>query len=117
VDIAREAGVAFEFGTAVERIEVDGQRASGVVLADGRRLAADVVVANADLPYVYQDLLPDRDRARQMASKRFSCSVISFFWGVDKPYPELPPHTLFLADDYRANFDSIERCGLPDNPS
>jgi phytoene desaturase len=33
--------------------------------------------------------------------------VISFFWGVDKTYPALGPHTLFLADDYRANFESI----------
>ena len=117
VEIAREAGVTFEFDAEVERIEVDGGRARGVALKDGRRLSADVVIANADLPYVYQALLPDPKRAEQMANKRFSCSVISFFWGVDKTYPELPPHTLFLADDYRENFDSIERFGLPDNPS
>ena len=28
---------------------------------------------------------------------------------MDKPYPQLPPHTLFLAQDYRENFDSIIR--------
>ena len=48
-----------------------------------------------------------------MSRKRFSCSTISFFWGVDKTYPDLGPHTLFLADDYRANFDSIERTICP----
>jgi phytoene desaturase len=43
--------------------------------------------------------------------------VISFFWGVDKPYEKLPPHTLFLADDYRDNFKSIIRdLDLPANP-
>lgn len=53
-----------------------------------------------------------------MSHKRFSCSVISFFWGVDKPYASLKPHTLFLADDYRGNFDSITRNrALPENPS
>ena len=52
-----------------------------------------------------------------MTRKRFSCSVISFFWGVDKTYETLPPHTLFLADDYRENFDSIIRdLSLPANP-
>ena len=48
---------------------------------------------------------------------QYSCSVISFFWGVDKPYPSLGPHTLFLADDYRENFASIiQDLDLPANP-
>jgi phytoene desaturase len=115
--LALEAGVEFEFGTAVEQIEVNGTRARGVILADGRHLGADAVLANADLPYVYKDLLPVDGEAKRLERKRFSCSVISFFWGVDKPYEQLPPHTLFLADDYRANFDSIIRdLSLPDNP-
>lgn len=116
--IAEQAGVEFEFGAAVERIDVRGDRARGVMLDDGRQLEADVVVANADLPYVYQNLLPDDHAAERMARKRFSCSVISFFWGVDKPYSQLGPHTLFLADDYRDNFESIiDKLDLPDNPS
>jgi phytoene desaturase len=118
MDIAQRSGVEFVLGTAVDRIEIEGRRASGVLLEDGRRLKADVIVANADLPYVYQDLLPDAADAERLAHKRFSCSVVSFFWGVDKTYPALQPHTLFLADDYRENFDAIEgRQTLPDNPS
>ena len=118
MDLARQAGVTFEFDTAVERIDVNGSVAKGVILAGNRRLAADVVLANADLPYVYKELLPDEDLAEKMRHKRFSCSTISFFWGVDKPYEALGPHTLFLADDYRANFDSITRdLDLPRNPS
>lgn len=116
--IAKDAGVKFVFRTAVERIEVDGDRARAVILADGRRLEADAVLANADLPYVYKDLLPQDSNADRLEGKRFSCSVISFFWGVDKPYEELGPHTLFLADDYRQNFESIDRdLTLPQNPS
>jgi phytoene desaturase len=76
------------------------------------------VLANADLPYVYQDLLPPDEQAERMARKRYSCSVISFFWGLDRPYEALGPHTLFLADDYRANFDEIIRdLTVPANPS
>jgi phytoene desaturase len=116
--IARQAGVTFEFNAAVERIDVNGAGARGVVLADGRRLEADAIVANADLPYVYQHLLPDDGQAKQLARKRYSCSVISFFWGVDKPIPALGPHTLFLADDYQENFESIiQDLTLPQNPS
>jgi phytoene desaturase len=120
LEIARAAGVTFEFGTAVEHIEVNAAnaKAKGVFLEDGRRLTADAIVANADLPYVYNNLLPQDASSRRLARKHFSCSVISFFWGLDKPYPSLPPHTLFLADDYRENFDSIiDELTLPQNPS
>ena len=116
--LARQAGVEFAFDTTVQQIELNGQDAKGVILEDGQSLAADAILANADLPYVYQNLLPPDREAAQLARKRYSCSVISFFWGVDQPYQALGPHTLFLADDYRANFDAIIRdLTVPANPS
>jgi phytoene desaturase len=115
--LAREAGVDFLFDSSVARIDVDKACARGVTLEDGQQFESDAVLANADLPYVYRDLLPDKDLAESLTRKRFSCSVISFFWGVDKVYEGLGPHTLFLADDYRENFKSIiDGLGLPDNP-
>jgi phytoene desaturase len=118
MDVARQAGVHFVFRAPVARIEVVGQRARGVVLADGQRLDADVLVANADLPYVYDHLLPHDAMAKRLEHKQYSCSTVSFFWGVDTAYPTLPPHTLFLADDYQDNFARISQLrDLPDNPS
>jgi phytoene desaturase len=118
MEIAREAGVEFVFNTEVERIEVNQNLSHGVILDDGHQIKADVIIANADLPYVYKNLLPQDRTSKRIAKKRFSCSVISFFWGVDKQYKELGPHTLFLADDYRENFESIiDHLTLPDNPS
>ena len=117
--LAREAGVEFIFNATVKQIDVNAVHARGVILAEvGQQLKADAVLANADLPYVYQGLLPDNDLADSMNRKRFSCSVISFFWGLDKTYDSLGPHTLFLAHDYRENFERIIRdLGLPENPS
>ena len=57
--IAEKLGVEFLYNAPVEKILVDGNRATGVALADGRTLSADIVVANADLGYVYRHLLPD----------------------------------------------------------
>jgi phytoene desaturase len=117
-NLARATGVEFIFNSAVERINTNSTHAQGVLLADGTRLEADVVLANADLPYVYQNLLPQDGMVRAFSHKRFSCSAISFFWGVDKTYEAIGPHTLFLADDYRENFERIDRdLGLPANPS
>jgi phytoene desaturase len=117
MSLAREAGVEFAFDTTVERIDVNGRRAYGISV-EGQRLEADAVLANADLPYVFQSLLPRDGQVKKLARKRYSCSVISFFWGVDKPYKALGAHTLFLADDYRENFQSIiGDLSLPANPS
>jgi phytoene desaturase len=118
MQIARQAGVTFAFKTAVKQIELNGKRARGVILEDGQRLEADAVLANADLPYVYHDLLPGDEQAHSLERKRYSCSVISFFWGVDQQYKALGPHTLFLADDYRANFDQLSHdLTIPRNAS
>ncbi len=118
VGLAEEAGVRLVQDEPVVRIDVAGSRASGVVLSGDRRLTGDAVLVNADLPYAYRQLLPDRGAARTVARRRSSGSAISFFWGLDTTVPQLPPHTLFLADDYRGNFDRIEHnLPLPAAPS
>lgn len=116
--MAVRAGVEFEFQTPVERIDVERGVARGLALVDGRRLAADVIVANADLPYVYHALLPPSAESASILQKRYSCSVISFFWGIDRRLDGLGPHTLFLSDAYRRTFDEIDiQRTLPEQPS
>lgn len=111
-------GARFLYNAPVRQIEVAGNRASGVVLEDGRRLTTDLLIANADLPYVYDRLLPDRGPAQRLNHKKFTCSSIMFYWGVDKVYPEIGHHNVFLAGDYKASFDRIFRDNtLPDEPS
>jgi phytoene desaturase len=109
VHLAQEAGVEFFYNAPVEEITISGKQATGVRLKNGEVHKAEAVLANADLPYVYQKLLPSNGRAEKLNRSRYSCSVISFFWGVDKTYAQLPPHALFLADDYRQNFEAINQ--------
>ena len=118
VSIAETLGVQFRFNSPVEAIEVNENHASGVRLMDGSILAADVVVANADLPYVYQNLLPNSDMGRRLEDGRYTCSAITFYWGVNKVYPQLQTHNVFLSTEYRASFERIFRnYTLPDDPS
>jgi phytoene desaturase (3,4-didehydrolycopene-forming) len=116
--IAEAHGARFMYNTPVKRIEVDGDRATGVELQDGTRLEADVIVANADLPYVYSQLLPDESEAQHLEHLHYTCSTIMFYWGIDTVYPQLGTHNVFLADDYRTSFDRIfKEHLLPDEPS
>jgi phytoene desaturase len=79
VRVAEAHGVRFLYNAPVKQIEVDGNRATGVVLQDGSRLRADVVVANADLPYVYSHLLPDEAEAHRLEHLQYTCSAIMFY--------------------------------------
>ncbi len=116
--IAASLGVRFEYNAPVRQIEVDGRRATGVILRDGSRRTADVVVANADLPYVYRTLLPDRAEADRLEKLQYTCSAIMFYWATNKVYPQLDTHNVFLSSDYRGSFDRIfHDHTLPDQPS
>jgi phytoene desaturase len=106
--LAEESGVEFEFNAPVTRILTRDSRAYGVELDGGRMMQAEVIVANADLPYVYRELLPPNGSSWRFDRARFSCSTVNFLWATDQPYPQIAPHTLFLSDRYRDNFDTIE---------
>ena len=116
--LALNAGVEFMFNEPVEQIIVKDGNASGVIVRNRGQINGDAILANADLPYVYQHLLPPDGQQKKLERMQYSCSVISFFWGMDRSYENLKPHTLFLVDEYRQNFDSITRdLELPSSPS
>ncbi len=106
-EIAEANGVKFRYNAPVREIEIADNQAQGVILENGERIRADLVVANADLPYVYRALLPDPGPVKRLERMKYTCSAIMFYWGLDKVYPELDHHNVFLAGDYKASFDRI----------
>jgi phytoene desaturase len=118
VRIAEAQGVRFHYHTPVAQIEVHGHRARGVRLKDGSRLAADVIVANADLPYVYSELLAHDPEVQHLNRLSYTCSAIMFYWGVDRLYPQFGAHNVYISPDYKGSFATIFRDrGLPEAPS
>jgi phytoene desaturase len=115
---AKKNGVQVHFRKAAEKINVNGKRAESVRFEDGSEAKADVIVANADLPYVYRSLLPDKGKSAHFDSLNYSCSAICFHWGLDKQYPQLAHHNVFLSDKYREGLDRIFRDKtVSDSPS
>jgi phytoene desaturase len=118
VGIAEKLGVKFLYNAPVKRIKVSKTRVEGVELQDGREFTADLFIGNADLPYIYKELLPDVKQAQKLENKKYTCSTIMFYWGVDKEYKQIAHHNVFLGGDYKASFDQIfEDHTLPDVPS
>jgi phytoene desaturase len=117
VSIAEKAAVRFVYDAPVARIDVRGDRATGVTMEDGRTLDADVVLANADLPYVYRRLLPQDGVSRRLERKKYGTSALTFLWGMDRKIPEFGTHNLFFASDIRGGYAPLfDGRGLPDDP-
>ncbi len=106
-EAGRKNGVRYYFDSPVKRIIVRGKRAEGIILHDNTEVKADIVIANADLPYVYRDLLPDRRASFHLDRLKYSCSAICFHWGLDKTYPQLGQHNVFLSDGFKKGLDMI----------
>ncbi|MCJ7449187.1 MAG: phytoene desaturase family protein [Bacteroidales bacterium] len=104
---AESSGVKFHFNNPVSEIKISGKRAEYVVLSDGTEVKADIILANADLPYVYRELLPDKRISARLDRMKYSCSAICFHWGLDKVYPQLDHHNVFLSDELRQGLNHI----------
>ena len=120
--LAEASGVVIETGARVDAITTEGKAATGVELADGRRIAADLVVSGADLHHTETQLLP---RAQQTypeewwRSRTPSPGALLVMLGIEGSLPQLAHHTLLFTRDWRANFDDIfgPRPRIPDPAS
>ncbi len=104
---AKEQGVQFQYKKPVSTIVVNKNKTKGILLEDGTFVEADLVIANADLPYIYRELLPDKKASNRLENRKYSCSAIVFHWGVDKIYPQLDHHSVFLNEPYKQGLDKI----------
>ena len=117
--IAEKLGVKFVYNSPVKKINVGKGKVESVETTDDKLWLADIFVGNADLPYIYDQLLPDRAEAKKLIDEKlYTCSTIMFYWGVDKQYPQIAHHNVFLGGDYKASFDQIfNDHTLPEVPS
>jgi len=117
VATAIESGVKFNYNKAVTQINIDGKYAKSISFGDGTSIEADIIVANAELPYVYNKLLPDKRLAEKINKLKYACSAIVFHWGLDKNFPQLDHHNVFLAEDYERCMTKIFNDKSTDIPS
>lgn len=118
IETAQNSGVCFHYKSEVSKIVVNRKKTEGIQLESGELISADIVIANADLPYIYSQLLPDKWIAKRLKNKEYSCSAIVFHWGLDKVYPQLDHHSIFLNEPYKEGMDTIfKEKSLAANPS
>jgi phytoene desaturase len=118
ISMAEKLGVQFFYKSPVLKIITNDNKAEGIILKSGQTAKAEIIVANADLPYVYCNLLPASNMAVKMNRLKYTCSAIVIHWGLDKEYSLLGHHSVFLSSDYRRNLAKIFReHAISENPS
>ena len=104
-------GGVVRLNSAVERIETEGERATGVTLAGGEVIAADMVASNGDVVHTYEKLLGRTPRgkakAKSLKSKRFSMSLFVLHFGTSQPQKHLAHHTICFGARYRELISEI----------
>jgi phytoene desaturase len=117
VRVADRLGVELCTGSDVAAITSLGDRVTGVELADGTRVPADVVVANADAAHVYRDLVPDARALRRVHRATPSTSGFVVLAGVWGATAGITHHGIWFSDDERREFSSIADGRLADDPT
>lgn len=108
--LAEASGVQIETGACVSRICTADGRATGVELADGRTISADLVVSGADLHHTETELLPRAEQTYPEGwwrSRTPSPGALLLMLGVEGELPQLAHHTLLFTEDWRTNFGDI----------
>jgi phytoene desaturase len=112
---AEAAGVELRYNAPVRRIVRRlGQSGPvvGVRLDDGTLLPADVVVANPDVPAVYDELIPGTPAPRTARKGEYSPSAALWLAGVQGPPPPgAAHHNIHFGSDWQGSFDALIKHG------
>ncbi|HZB40300.1 MAG TPA: phytoene desaturase family protein [Ilumatobacter sp.] len=117
---AERGGARFRYNTPAERIVTarhDGGQVTGVRLAGGECVPADVVICNADLPGAYESLLPGISPPQVLRRGTYAPSAVVWHAGVRGSLPERAAHhNIHFGRTWRTAFRALLQDGrrMPD---
>ena len=103
--LAKRKGVKFEFESEVEKIEIQNNQATGIIV-NNKLKRFDKIVSNSDVYSTYKYLLKEKLNHNSLKQERSSSAII-FYWGVNKIYKQLDLHNIFFSDNYEKEFKYI----------
>lgn len=116
VRLFEELGGQLQLNQDVAEIMVENGKTTGVRLRDGTEIKADAVVANSEVAWAYQNLLPTSVRKkytdRKLERMRYSMSLVVIYFGTDRLYrgndgPTLAHHDIILGPRYKPLLSDI----------
>lgn len=97
--------------TTVKKLIIDDGKATGLVLDDGTKINADIIVSNADAAYLYQNMI-DSDQVAvssklKLKLAHYSMGLFVIYFGTTRQYPDVVHHTIWLGKTYKELLKNI----------
>jgi phytoene desaturase len=97
--------------TTVKKIVVNHGKASGLILEDGTRIDADLIVSNVDAAHLHQNMIDPEKVAISSRLKlkvaHYSMGLFVIYFGTKKQYPNVVHHTIWLGKTYKELLTNI----------
>ena len=123
-NVVKEQGGQVLLNSNVENITLSKQKADGVMLENGLKLNADIVVSNADPGWTYNKLLPNQKKRwteKKLKKSRWSMGLFVWYFGTKntkKKWQDVGHHTIINGPRYRGLLaDIFDRQFLADDMS
>ncbi|MGA7325417.1 MAG: phytoene desaturase family protein, partial [Rhodomicrobium sp.] len=118
--LMEEEGVEIRLKTTASSIAVEKGVATSVLLEDGERIAADLIVSDADPMHLFGEMIPSASQGISARLKRktarLSMGLFLLYFGTTRQYPDLARHTIWLGRRYKGLLDDIfKRKLLPED--
>lgn len=109
--LSLDLGVTYTFNQKVDEIMVEQGKATGVILADNKKIEAEIVINNMDMVNAYKTILKKQKQPKLLLNQPKSSSALIFYWGIKRKFEELDLHNIFFSDNYLEEFDHIFKKG------
>ena len=123
-NVVKEQGGQVLLNSNVENITLSKQKADGVMLENGLKLNADIVVSNSDPGWTYNKLLPNQKKRwteKKLKKSRWSMGLFVWYFGTKntkKKWQDVGHHTIMNGPRYRGLLaDIFDRQFLADDMS
>ena len=104
-------GISIVLNATVKKLMIEQGRVTGLLLENGEHHPADLIVANADATYLYQNMLDQKDVALSSKIKlkvaHYSMGLFVVYFGATRQYPQVAHHTIWLGKTYQSLLENI----------
>jgi phytoene desaturase len=104
-DLMQRQQVHIRLNETVSRINVRDGVATGVTLANGQEIQAEIVVSNADVAHLYSSMVAKQQQnwltRIKLSTAHYSMGLFVLYFGTTKQYPSVAHHTILIGERYR----------------
>lgn len=98
-------GIRTMLQQTVTSIHIENGTATGVHMENSDFIEADIIISNADAPFLYQSMISNKKRSimprMKLATAHYSMGLYVLYFGTTRTYDDVAHHTIIMGDSYQ----------------